>query len=655
VTNPQTPGAPAQPATPVTSGGGPARVATPPPDRVRAARTLAKRVRRGLARAAREPAARRTLARRVRTRAVTQVRRLGRRDAAFELPPYPVPDGPVVRPDLHAAVILDPFSTLALGFEWDQQPVPRIGWRAHLEGHRPDLLFVESAWAGNDRAWRLAMTNTGGPEAADLAELVGWCREHGIPTVFWNKEDPPNYDVFVATARLFDHVFTVDADRVPDYMRDLGHDRVGLLPFAAQPRIHSPVRQVRKPVGEVAFAGTYFAHKHPDRRAQMDLLLPAAQERGLHIFSRMQSEDERYQFPARYRGSVVGSVPYEQMLTAATAYPVFLNVNSVTGSPTMCARRLFELSAAQTTVLSAPSAAIEPFFGDTVTVVADTEQARAALTMLLDQPEHRDRLALRAHRRVFDEHLYTHRVDHVLRTVGLPVQPVDHSISAIVPTMRPGQVEHVLTTLAAQRHTDIELVLVPHGFEVDQAQVRARAVELGLEQLVVRPAAAELTLGACMNLGVQAAAGRYVAKMDDDNTYGPHYLSDLVRAFDYSRAQVVGKWAHYVHLAASDATVLRFAHAEHRYVDLVQGGTILTPREVATSVRFEDLPRRVDTTFLDKVRAGGGAVYSADRFNFISRRAVSTAGHTWGITDADLVNRSSRIVFYGDPGAHVLV
>ena len=160
-----------------------------------------------------------------------------------------------------------------------------------------------------------------------------WCREQQVPTVFWNKEDPPNYDVFLQTARLFDQVFTVDAERIPDYVRDLGHDRVGLLPFAAQPRMHTPVRQLAEPLGEVAFAGTYFTHKHPERRAQMDVLLPAAQERGLHIFSRMQAEDERYQFPKAYRRAVVGSVPYEQMLTAATAYPVFLNVNSVTGSP----------------------------------------------------------------------------------------------------------------------------------------------------------------------------------------------------------------------------------------------------------------------------------------------------------------------------------
>ncbi len=340
----------------------------------------------------------------------------------------------------------------------------------------------------------------------------------------------------------------------------------------------------------------------------------------------MSGEDKRYHFPAPYRHSVVGSVPYEQMLSAATAYRVFLNVNSVTDSPTMCARRLFELSAAQTTVLSAPSAAIEHFFGDTITVVQTTEQATEALTILLDQPEYRQRLALRAHRRVFDRHLYTHRVDDILRTVGLPVTPVDHSISAVVPTMRPDQIEHVLTTIAHQAHPDLEIVLVLHGLDLDEGHIRERARNLGIDKIEVIFADRGLTLGACMNLGVAASSGRYVAKMDDDNTYGPNYLSDLVQAFAYSEAEVVGKWAHFVHLASSDATVLRFAHAEHRYVDLVQGGTILTPRQVALDVGFEDLPRRVDTTFLEKIRARGGRVYSADRFNYVSRRAASWTG-----------------------------
>ncbi len=46
--------------------------------------------------------------------------------------------------------------------------------------------------------------------------------------------------------------------------------------------------------------------------------------------------------------------------------------------------------------------------------------------------------------------------------------------------------------------------------------------------------------------------------MDDDNFYGTHYLTDLVRALDYTGADLVGKWAHLVHLESSGATLLRF-------------------------------------------------------------------------------------------------
>lgn len=613
------------------------------------------RARRAWARTQGDPEARKELGR-------TAVRRARKKATAWrhgvrqtvDLPAVDIPQGPVERPDLRVAVILDPFSEMAFRYEWDQALITPTGWQAELEARRPELLFVESAWQGNRGAWRLAMSTERGP-SEELRALVAWCREQGIPTVFWNKEDPPNYDRFIETAKLFDQVFTVDADKIPTYVADLGHDRVGLLPFGAQPRIHNPVQRGPGRVREVAFAGTYFADKHPERREQMDVLLGAALDHDLEIWSRQQGDDPRYRFPARFARRIVGSLPYEQMLSAYTAYKVFLNVNSVTGSPTMGARRLFELSAAQTAILSGPAASIEPFFGDTITVATEDEAARRDLKVLLEQDAYRDRLALRAHRRVFDEHLYRHRVDTVLATTGVAAREPDRSISAVVATMRPHELERVAANLARQRHADRELVLVTHGFEAPDGLLERWREQHGLDAVTLVPADAGFTLGACMNLGVAAASGRYVTKMDDDNYYGPGYLTDLVRAFDYTDAAVVGKWAHYVHLAATDATVLRFGHAEHRYTKHVQGGTIMTSRQTLARVPFRDVPRAVDTTFLDAVRAEGGTVYSADRFEYVSRRAASTDGHTWGITDLDLLSRSSRLVFYGDPTAHVTV
>ena len=566
------------------------------------------------------------------------------------IPGLGVPHGPVARADLKVGVILDPFSELALRYEWNHVMFGPDDWRESLEADLPALLFVESAWNGNGGRWRLHMTQASGP-SAELRALVEWCRERDIPTVFWNKEDPPNYDRFIATAKLFDDVFTVDADRLDAYRRDLGHDQIGLLPFAAQPRIHNPIRRGAGRVYDVAFAGSYFKHKHPDRREQMQYILGPARDFGLHIYSRLKSEDRRYQFPRGYTPYIVDSLPYEQMLAAYTSYRVFLNVNSVTESVTMCSRRLFELSAAQTPVLSGPAASIEPFFGKAVTVATDAAETRRHLAALLHQDEYRDRLALRAHRRVFEEHLYRHRVDSVLAAVGIESTTSTPQITVVVPTHRPGQLENVLAFVGRQKHPALQLVLVTHGFE-PEGDLAAKAMEVGVDDLIVLNADSALTLGACMNLGLDAADGEYVAKMDDDNWYGAHYLSDLAYAFQYTDATAVGKWAHFVHHEGSQATLLRFPNSEHRYVNLVQGGTILVERSAARDLRFEDLPRRVDTTFLDKLRAAGGKLYSADRFNFVSMRRADPGEHTWQITQESMLGGQAKLLFYGEPYTH---
>ena len=291
--------------------------------------------------------------------------------------------------------------------------------------------------------------------------------------------------------------------------------------------------------------------------------------------------------------------------------------------------------------------------GEAVTTVHTAQEVDQAVAALTAHAELRDRMGLHALRAVHDEHLTTHRVDAVLGRLGLPPAPTP-TVSAVVPTVRPENVEHVVRTLAAQRHPAVELVLVAHGIELDEGRVRSLARDHGLDAVQLLRAPREMTLGAVMNLGVEASSGTHVAKMDDDNLYGPHYLSDLVRAFSWTDAQVVGKWAHYAHLQASGATLLRFEQAEQRYTALVQGGTMLMPREVVVSLGFEDLPRRVDTTFCEKVARAGGRVYSADRFNFVSMRSGRAAGHTWPISDHEMLSRGGRLVSFGDPTDHVM-
>src|SRR3546814_3222400 len=78
-----------------------------------------------------------------------------------------------------------------------------------------------------------------------------------------------------------------------------------------------------------------------------------------------------------------------------------------------------------------------------------------------------------------------------------------------------------------------------------------------------------------MNLGLDVAEGAFVAKMDDDNYYGSHFLTDLLDSVESSGAGIVGKWAHYVWLQSNGAVVLRYPEAENTYVRRIQGGSML--------------------------------------------------------------------------------
>lgn len=553
--------------------------------------------------------------------------------------------------------MLDDFSELALRWEWHQVLLDPQGWRAQVDAEPIDLLFVESAWNGNGGAWQYQLTGAHAPSIA-LRELTQWCRDHHVPTVFWNKEDPVHFEDFLDTARLFDHVMTTDEGCVDRYVERLGHGRVGVMPFAAAPWIHNPMRPYGPPDRDIAFAGMYFAHKYPERRAQMDVLLGAADRvsgrmpTGLEIFSRFLGGDANYQFPGAVAKRVVGSLSYSQMLTAYREFAGFINVSSVPDSTTMCPRRVFEISACATPVISMPTPAVSRIFApDEIIVVSDEESAGLAMRAVAANTEWRDHLGVRAARKVLREHTYRHRVGDVLRTAGIAETASEPTVSIIVSTHRPDQLDHVLHTVSSQLTQNMQLVLLGHGHEFP-AETRDRARDLGIAELVLLHAPPDVPLGECLNRCVTAAEGDVVTKMDDDDDYGPDYLGDQLRALDFSGADVVGKHAHHLRLVDGDMLLLRFAEHENRLTHMVMGPTILARRDLFLENPFPAVARGEDTEFLRDVVAGGGRVYASDRFGFVQVR--HGRGHTWQPATYEFL-ATSRLIGRGVPSSSVFI
>ena len=526
------------------------------------------------------------------------------RGMSVSIPSIEVPEGPVARPTLKAAVILDRFSATALRYEWDQIQFGPDDWRQTLEGERPDLLFVESAWRGNDGRWYDLLRGRSAAKRSPLIELVGWCRERGIPTVFWNKEDPPNFGHFVYTAQLFDHVFTVDGDCIPRYAEVVGREDVRVLPFGAQPRIHNPISVPGGRAHDVVFAGTYFPRKHPGRRRQMETILAPAREFGLHIYSRIvQSDDERFHWPPEYRPHLVGSLPYERMLAAYKAYKLFLNVNSVTESPTMCARRVFELSACSTPVLSGYSRAIGEVFGDLIPVSRTAPETRAKISELLGDAEGRERRAHAAMREVLSKHTYGRRVDDVLNAVGLTAGEQRASISVLLLLDAAEQADHAVEQVCRQAWRPLQAVVALRDGAAAAAESIARRLLAGQVEDATVLADSWTSRGAALNGALARATGDYIAVFASNSTYDEHYLYDLVQAFSYTDAAVVGKGTD-----------------EHRYTDRLHPGALLVQGDLLRRLRFDEGANEPEADLLRRCRAGGERLYAADRFSFAAGR-----------------------------------
>jgi glycosyltransferase involved in cell wall biosynthesis len=326
---------------------------------------------------------------------------------------------------LRVAAILDEMSEACFAPECDLMRLSLDSWREQLDERRPDLLLVESAWNGNGGEWQYRIAQYPRKDLVGLPalrELLDGCRERGIPTAFWNKEDPVHFDRFSEAASLFDHVFTTDARCVERYRALPGGERtVTPLPFAAQPRIHNPVAAVPERSSSPCFAGAWYRDRHPDRRRALAALLDAARPYGLVIYDRsFGGKDGAFGFPERFAPHVLGKLPYERILDVYKSHRVFLNANSVVDSPTMCSRRVFELAACDTAILSTPGAALAALLGEgMVEEASDEPTAAAALERLLGDEAERRRRTRAARRAVFAEHTYADRLATIAETAGL--------------------------------------------------------------------------------------------------------------------------------------------------------------------------------------------------------------------------------------------
>lgn len=423
------------------------------------------------------------------------------------------------------AAIMDEFTVQSFAPECDLLELSLGNYLQELENFDPSLIFLESAWRGKENEWGNKVAQTASP----VREIIAWANERQVPVVLWNKEDPVHYSTFLNTAKLVDYVFTTDIDCVQKYKSDLGHDQVHFLPFACQPYLHNPLELYQRDPG-LCFAGAYY-RRYPERTRDLESFMAKIPEfKSIEIFDRnFGKSDEQYAFPGEYQDYIVGTLSSSEIDLAYKGYDFSVNLNSVKESQSMFARRVYELLASNTTVVSNYSRGLELMFGD-IPIISDSGSAVVDQLRSAGDSRTGRKRRLAGLRKVMSEHTYAHRLAYILNVTGVQAP------SSLVPAVevfglvtREAEVDALRKSVARQVGVEAKLRLFTSNVRLAERlpDVNSMFELRGLSMSDV------------------VSQDSHVSIMHASDYYGPNYLLDLALSGRYSSASVAGKATYF--------------------------------------------------------------------------------------------------------------
>ena len=228
-----------------------------------------------------------------------------------------------------------------------------------------------------------------------------------------------------------------------------------------------------------------------------------------------------------------------------------------------------------------------------------------------------------------------HIASDLLERLGLEHRPPVPTVAAILVSNRPEALPDAIRALGNQSYPLLELVVGCHGF--DPKEVEA-GIEDAVEGLPSRFGARVMafdehwTLGRCLNTAIASTRGQVVAKIDDDDHYGPNYLEDAVQAMLYSGGSLIAKGAMFTYLESTDATILRRPKTvEQFYSGSPNGASMVFTRSLWQRVGFPDRTLGEDVAFGAGAALVGVKPYATSPWEFVYRRSVG--GNTWKAVD----------------------
>ncbi len=225
---------------------------------------------------------------------------------------------------------------------------------------------------------------------------------------------------------------------------------------------------------------------------------------------------------------------------------------------------------------------------------------------------------------------------HSLNTV------TEDGVSVFTCTNRPQLIDQVFNNYLQQAYGPRELIIVLNNNHMSLVEWQNRASQH--PDIQVFQLDEKTTLGECTNYAIQNSFYDFVAKFDDDDYYAPDYLTDMMAAFNYCEADIIGKSSRFIYFKSKSILGFYRPFPEYSYVNYVVGATMVFKKHLWEKIKFSDVTEGEDTLFQEESINSGFKIFAIDRYNYVTVRDVDMNKHTFQLDDDTYLSYCERVI-----------
>lgn len=525
------------------------------------------------------------------------------------------------------------------GFAWHNAcyDLSPANWRIVIEKLKPDYLLVESCFRDSASAWPYACLN--GEAYSDLlAKLAEKARERGIPSIYWHTQEdiaaPGN------TLARFD-IVACASEEIGEQLAKAGL-KPRLLPWAFAPERFNPLVHARFDGSgpRLLFNGVARVAREPRLAAEIEKFADAdlaIYDTALVIppynLARMANR--------KLADRVIGDISQTDIQDVYKDAGALLVASGKCEEASSRVCRGLEAAASGIPVLHI--GANEGIEADYAQSFASGEDALAQWQYYRANPLEMRRAGHKAWRGAHKDNTFAARMATIHEWLGLPADPRQaQKASLIVPSNRPQNFESVIAGYLSQTWPNKELLYVFNGPEMEMPRY------VGREDIKMLRASGEQAIGMALNTGVMRASGDVVFKIDDDDLYGPEYISDRMiffREFAIDSLSSGNLWVTFGESGKArcgvenetDNTVFSYGEAKY-HIPSFHGGSLAMTVAYAKRIGFTNpAHNHVDVALVMNGMqfSPASAHLRTDSFNFCQYRG-DVGSHTWRISEQEI-------------------